>query len=127
VVILADSRFNRQDKRSKLPPWIINFMKESSLNLSTEVAVEQIKHFLRQMGQEIDQTALRTILLDVEQVNRLQAASQGRLRELGAEIRVEGDENQVSASALVGEPMEVDDDQVGEESVILMKRRRMDD
>lgn len=122
VVVLADSRFNRQDKRSKLPPWILNFMKETSLNLSTEVAAEQIKHFLRQMGQAIDQAALRTILLDVEQVNRLQAASQARLREIGAEMRVDGDENQADSTQLME-----DINAAENEPVILMKRRRMDE
>lgn len=43
LVILADSRYNRYDKRSKFPPWINQFLREEScLNLSTDVAVEQV-------------------------------------------------------------------------------------
>lgn len=42
LVILADSKYNRHDKRSKLPPWINQFMKDYHLNLSTDIAVEQV-------------------------------------------------------------------------------------
>ena len=69
IVILADARFNRNDKRSKFPPWITQFLNEtSSLNLSTDIAVEQIKSFLRELGQPIDQSMLRTILISEEQL-----------------------------------------------------------
>lgn len=68
VVILADSRFNRYDKRSKFPPWIQQFLGDHCLNLSTEIAIEQIKSFLKQMGQPIDRESLHTILLDKKQL-----------------------------------------------------------
>ena len=42
AVVLADSRYNRQDKRSKFPPWITQFLGESALNLSVDVAVAQV-------------------------------------------------------------------------------------
>mmetsp|Transcript_3447 Transcript_3447/g.4931 ORF Transcript_3447/g.4931 Transcript_3447/m.4931 type:complete len:296 (+) Transcript_3447:160-1047(+) len=71
VVVLADSRYNRQDKRSKLPPWIVQFIRESSLNLSTDVAVDQIRAFLKVAGQPIDQQALQAILFDQQQVGEL--------------------------------------------------------
>jgi hypothetical protein len=71
IVILADSRYNRADKRSKFPPWILQFMKESSMNLATDAAVDQIKTFLRQMGQPIEQAALHEILLNEAQVSSM--------------------------------------------------------
>lgn len=46
AVILADSRYNRQDKRSKFPPWITQFLGESALNLSVDVAVAQVSSFI---------------------------------------------------------------------------------
>jgi DNA excision repair protein ERCC-2 len=67
IVILADSRYNRADKRSKLPPWIVQFIRESSLNLSTDLTMDQMK-FLKVAGQLIDQQALQTILFDKDQV-----------------------------------------------------------
>eukprot|EP01036_Dinobryon_divergens_P032451 gene32451-42040_t len=39
IVILADLRYNRADKRSKLPPWIVQFIRESSLHLSTDLDI----------------------------------------------------------------------------------------
>jgi hypothetical protein len=71
VVVLADSRYNRTDKRSKFPPWILQFVKESCLNLPTDSAVDQIKSFLRYMGQPIDQEALHSILLNESQVSSM--------------------------------------------------------
>ncbi|MGK3746484.1 MAG: DNA excision repair protein ERCC-2 [Bacillariaceae sp.] len=55
LMILADSRYNRHDKRSKLPKWILQFLGEQNLNLSTDMALQQVKQFLRLMGQPIDQ------------------------------------------------------------------------
>ena len=43
VVILADKRFNRQDKRAKFPPWITSFIREKThTDLSADMAVEQV-------------------------------------------------------------------------------------
>lgn len=43
IVILADARFYKSDKRSKFPPWITAFIRETTcLNLSTDIAVEQV-------------------------------------------------------------------------------------
>jgi DNA excision repair protein ERCC-2 len=69
LVILADARYGRQDKRSKFPPWITQFMVDSSLNLSVDVAVSQVKSFLREMGQPIDRDMLHSILLTEQEVS----------------------------------------------------------
>lgn len=71
IVILADSRYNRNDKRSRFPPWILQFIRESGLNVSSDVAVDLAKTFLRQMGQPIEQEALRSILLDQSQIKQM--------------------------------------------------------
>ena len=49
AVVLADSRYNRQDKRSKFPPWITQFLGESALNLSVDVAVAQVREKRREI------------------------------------------------------------------------------
>lgn len=38
------------------------------MNLSTDIAIEKMKVFLKQMGQAIDREALMTILMDEDQV-----------------------------------------------------------
>jgi DNA excision repair protein ERCC-2 len=71
LMIFADSRYNRHEKRSKLPKWILQFLSETYLNLSTDMAIQHVRHFLRLMGQPIDQTALQSVLLTLEEANRL--------------------------------------------------------
>mmetsp|Transcript_27410 Transcript_27410/g.65173 ORF Transcript_27410/g.65173 Transcript_27410/m.65173 type:complete len:831 (+) Transcript_27410:232-2724(+) len=71
LMILADSRYSRYDKRSKLPKWILQFLGDGQLNLSTDTAVAQAKSFLRIMAQPVDQNALKQVLLTEEEVRRL--------------------------------------------------------
>ncbi len=71
LMIFADSRYNRHDKRSKLPKWILQFMSDAYLNLSTDMAMQHVRQFLRLMGQPIDQTALQSVLLTLEEVERM--------------------------------------------------------
>ena len=70
-MIFADSRYNRHDKRSKLPKWILQFMEDQYLNLSTDMAIAHVKQFLRLMGQPVDQGALQSVLLTLDEVNRM--------------------------------------------------------
>jgi len=71
LMIFADSRYNRHDKRSKLPKWILQFLSDADLNLSTDMAVSHVKSFLRLMGQPIDHEALQSVLLTLEEVNQM--------------------------------------------------------
>jgi DNA excision repair protein ERCC-2 len=78
-MIFADSRYSRHEKRSKLPKWILQFMHEAYLSLSTDMAIQHVKQFLRLMGQPIDQTALQSVLLTVEEATKMnpKSAAQG--------------------------------------------------
>ena len=71
LMILADSRYNRPEKRSKLPKWIVQFLSDAFLNLSTDMAIQHARQFLRLMGQPIDQTALQSVLLTLEEANQM--------------------------------------------------------
>ncbi|XP_041980454.1 general transcription and DNA repair factor IIH helicase subunit XPD [Aricia agestis] len=51
IMIFADKRFSRADKRSKLPRWIQEHLRDSLTNLSTEEAVQICRRWLRQMAQ----------------------------------------------------------------------------
>jgi hypothetical protein len=46
-------------------------MNDSCVNLSTDTAIAHAKHFLRLMGQPIDHQALQSVLLTLDEVNRL--------------------------------------------------------
>mmetsp|Transcript_11767 Transcript_11767/g.24818 ORF Transcript_11767/g.24818 Transcript_11767/m.24818 type:complete len:864 (+) Transcript_11767:229-2820(+) len=77
LMIFADSRYNRHDKRSKLPKWILQFLGDQYLNLSTDMALQHCRHFLRLMAQPIDQAALQSVLLTLEEVERMNPRQEG--------------------------------------------------
>nr|QZX63210.1 DNA excision repair protein ERCC-2 [Halisarca dujardinii] len=69
LMIFADKRFARSDKRSKLPKWIMEYLQDAVCNLSTEEAVQISKTFLRKMAQPFKhEDQLGVSLLTVEQV-----------------------------------------------------------
>lgn len=51
IMVFADSRYGRHDKRSKIPSWITSQLKESYVNLSSETAVQISKDFLKNISQ----------------------------------------------------------------------------
>lgn len=57
IMVFADKRYNRIDKRSKLPQWITQFLGPNQLNLSTDTATSIAKTFLKEMGQPMDRDA----------------------------------------------------------------------
>ncbi|XP_048788987.1 general transcription and DNA repair factor IIH helicase subunit XPD-like [Lagopus muta] len=51
LMVFADKRFSRSDKRCRLPLWLQSHLLPSNLNLTVDEAVQVAKHFLRQMAQ----------------------------------------------------------------------------
>jgi hypothetical protein len=52
--------------------WISQqFLSDGYLNLSTDMAIAHVKQFLRLMGQPIDQEALQSVLLTLDEVNQM--------------------------------------------------------
>uniref|UniRef100_A0A452VGA3 DNA 5'-3' helicase n=1 Tax=Ursus maritimus TaxID=29073 RepID=A0A452VGA3_URSMA len=69
LMVFADKRFARADKRGKLPRWIQEHLTDANLNLTVEEGVQVAKYFLRQMAQPFhreDQLGLS--LLSLEQL-----------------------------------------------------------
>ncbi|XP_067831112.1 general transcription and DNA repair factor IIH helicase subunit XPD [Heptranchias perlo] len=82
LMIFADKRFARADKRGKLPRWIQEHITDGNLNLTVDEAVQIAKHFLRQMAQPFrqeDQLGLSLLSLDQlqseETLSRIQQIS----------------------------------------------------
>ena len=67
LVIFADKRYNKADKRDKLPQWIRQFMQDNTLNLSTEMALHEARAFLREMAQP---TEVNNVSLDLGDLER---------------------------------------------------------
>ena len=51
VMVFADKRFAKADKRQKLPRWIQEHLSDGMCNLSTDEVVQVSKRFLRNMAQ----------------------------------------------------------------------------
>ncbi|OII73955.1 DNA repair related protein [Cryptosporidium ubiquitum] len=51
LMIFADLRYNKKDKREKIPPWILKHLKPEYSTLSTDMAVSISSNFLKLMSQ----------------------------------------------------------------------------
>ncbi|KAM9514293.1 LOW QUALITY PROTEIN: general transcription and DNA repair factor IIH helicase subunit XPD [Guaruba guarouba] len=81
IMVFADKRYARPDRRGKLPRWIQERIPDSNLNLTVDEAVQVAKGFLRAMAQPFRQEdQLGLSLLTVEQLQSrevLQRLEQG--------------------------------------------------
>ncbi|KAJ3014416.1 DNA-dependent ATPase of the nucleotide excision repair factor 4 complex [Thoreauomyces humboldtii] len=77
LMVFADKRFARADKRSKLPKWINAGMTEACINLSTDMALAMSKKFLRSMAQPFEHTQLGVSLWDEEELRKRQEKEEG--------------------------------------------------
>jgi DNA excision repair protein ERCC-2 len=74
VMVFADARYARHDKRSKLPLWVQQALSPAHLALAPDMASRVTSKFLRQMAQPIDpEAAIGTSLLTLEHVTALEA------------------------------------------------------
>lgn len=81
IMLFADQRFSRSDKRSKLPRWIQEYLMDSKCNLSTEEAVQLTRPWLRQMAQPFTRDdQLGVSLLTLEQLNSADSIAQVQRR-----------------------------------------------
>ncbi|WWC87764.1 uncharacterized protein L201_002656 [Kwoniella dendrophila CBS 6074] len=72
LMVFADKRFARQDKRAKLPKWINAYITEAHSNLSTDVSIALAKKFIRQISQPFDHTQTGISLWTLEDIERRQ-------------------------------------------------------
>lgn len=74
LMVFADKRYQRADKRDKLPSWITSHLRDSHLNLSTDMLVSIARDFMRTMAQPYDRGAVGKSLLNEAAVNALETA-----------------------------------------------------
>ncbi|KAL6968337.1 DNA helicase [Sarracenia purpurea var. burkii] len=81
MMIFADKRYTRHDKRSKLPGWILSHLRDAHLNLSTDMAVHTAREFLRKMAQPYDKSgsSSRKTLLSQEDLEKIGNGSLGEM------------------------------------------------
>jgi DNA excision repair protein ERCC-2 len=84
LMIFADKRYNNASKRSKLPPWVTQFMKDQNLNLSTEEAITVCRDFLRELAQPPPTNAGSTTMLLEPDLRRIAMAEKANRETDGA-------------------------------------------
>lgn len=76
LMVLADRRYGRSEKRAKLPSWIAQSIGPAQVNLSTDMAVQLAKAFFRQMAQPFPQAdQIGFSLWSSREVEQAQAAA----------------------------------------------------
>ncbi|KAI6039070.1 hypothetical protein EDC04DRAFT_2688920 [Pisolithus marmoratus] len=73
LMVFADKRFARADKRAKLPRWINQYITEVASNLSTDMAVTLSKLFMRTISQNPNENQTGVSLWTLEDVEKAQA------------------------------------------------------
>lgn len=83
IMVFADKRFARADKRGKLPRWIQEHLKDGLCNLSIDEAIQLSKRFLRQMAQPFsreDQLGLSLLTLEQLQSEEMQKKLEAKMQ-----------------------------------------------
>ncbi|KAJ2931409.1 hypothetical protein H1R20_g5767, partial [Candolleomyces eurysporus] len=73
LMVFADKRFARADKRSKLPRWINQYITETASNLSTDMALTLSKLFMRTISQNPNENQTGVSLWTLEDIEKAQA------------------------------------------------------
>jgi len=74
VMIFADQRYARQDKRSKIPEWIQAFLEPGHIIMPSDIAVQVARNFLLKMSQPYtERTGLGASVLTPECLQELMA------------------------------------------------------
>jgi DNA excision repair protein ERCC-2 len=69
MMVFADQRYQRHDKRDKLPQWITSHLKDAHMNLSTDMLVHVARKFFVDMAQPYEEAIIGQSLLTEEQVS----------------------------------------------------------
>ncbi|KAL5008591.1 hypothetical protein ScPMuIL_014172 [Solemya velum] len=83
IMVFADKRFSRADKRGKLPRWIQEYLSDGLCNLSTDEAIHISKKFLRTMAQPFsreDQLGLSLLTLEQLQSEEMQKKMEQKMQ-----------------------------------------------
>ncbi|EKM82686.1 hypothetical protein AGABI1DRAFT_118129 [Agaricus bisporus var. burnettii JB137-S8] len=73
LMVFADKRFARADKRAKLPRWINQYITETASNLSTDMAITLSKLFMRTISQNPNENQTGISLWALEDIEKAQA------------------------------------------------------
>ncbi|KAG6335367.1 hypothetical protein ID866_3730 [Astraeus odoratus] len=92
LMVFADKRFARADKRAKLPRWINQYITEVASNLSTDMAVTLSKLFMRTISQNPNENQTGVSLWTLEDVEKAQAKQKEQAMLLAQQLEQGRDE-----------------------------------
>lgn len=111
LMIFADKRFARADKRDKLPRWIAAQIDEAHSNLSSDMALVESARFLKQMAQDMPTIGKNGVSLwDVTDIEKRQAREKEHFERLMLEGVKGGRMNGEAEEGDRGEAMDIDPD-----------------
>lgn len=62
LIVLADRRFDTNEKKSKLPKWIQRYLEQGCCNLSIDMAISIGRQFFRRVAQPLEDGVWETLL-----------------------------------------------------------------
>uniref|UniRef100_A0A0W0F956 DNA 5'-3' helicase n=1 Tax=Moniliophthora roreri TaxID=221103 RepID=A0A0W0F956_MONRR len=104
LMVFADKRFARADKRAKLPRWINQYITETASNLSTDMALTLSKLFMRTISQNPNENQTGVSLWTLDDVLKAQA-KQLALAEMDVDQESQHDEEDVYSDGGISDRM----------------------
>ncbi|KIM87071.1 hypothetical protein PILCRDRAFT_815531 [Piloderma croceum F 1598] len=106
LMVFADKRFARADKRAKLPRWINQYITETASNLSTDMALTLSKLFMRTISQNPNENQTGISLWTLEDIEKAQA----KQKELAIEAEQSREDEEEYGDGGIDDDMLVDFD-----------------
>ncbi|CAD6963166.1 unnamed protein product [Tilletia controversa] len=110
LMVFADKRFAKADKRQKLPKWIAQQISDTHTNLSTDMALVEAKLFMRTMGQPFPEGKNGVSLWDLSDVEARQAKEREHFERLMQMDLEQAQEQHVANAGAAAEKGGFDDD-----------------
>ncbi|CAK9033414.1 General transcription and DNA repair factor IIH helicase subunit XPD (TFIIH subunit XPD) (ERCC2 homolog) (RAD3 homolog) (UV hypersensitive protein 6) (AtUVH6) (XPD homolog) (AtXPD) [Durusdinium trenchii] len=105
VMIFADQRYARSDKRSKIPDWIRHFLEPGHVFMASDLAVEAAGNFLLQMSQPFEPRTLDRVNHEEKTGVGASVLTPQALQELQAEDSKASDSKEMEKSAIFAPPL----------------------
>jgi len=117
LMVFADKRYARADKRAKLPKWINQYITDTAANLSTDMAVVLSKLFMRTISQTSNDNQTGISLWTIDDVK---AAQEKQRQLLDAQEQASGQDGDVEMDDGIGDSDEYGDGGIPDEIIQTM-------
>ncbi|TFL07611.1 DNA repair helicase [Pterulicium gracile] len=108
LMVFADKRFARADKRAKLPRWINQYITETSSNLSTDMALTLSKLFMRSISQNPNENQTGVSLWTVKDIEKAQMLAKEQAMDMENQKAADDDDDDEFSDGGISDSMLVD-------------------